>query len=226
MYNRVIIMDKIYKIKDVPKGQKLRFFFDYNFLPIVGIIAAIVLVVVMTKFFFFAPKADYGVILVNTDSEEYLLNQFHSEISKRLDEVIGDVNGDEKSRYTVSYSNINEDTSMTDPEYYSAQLDKYYAEITNGKSLILIGDEEVFDKSFIGEGLCATNEELGLGALSVDEKYVKIPLKDIQSMKDLRFADRLYISIRAKEDIDFDNNSRRENYENNLKAFKKILNIE
>lgn len=218
-------MDKKYKIKDVPKGQKLRFFFDYNFLPIVGIIFGIILVVFMTKFFFFAPKEDYGVILVNTDSEEYLINQFHVEISQRLDEVIGDVNGDGKSNYTISYSNINEDTSMTDPEYYGAQLDKYYAEVTNGKSLILIGDEEVFAKSYIGEKLCATNEELGLESLSVDEKYVKIPLKNISSMKDLRFADRLYLSIRTKEDINFDNDSRRENYENNLKAFKKILDI-
>lgn len=218
-------MDKKYKIKDVPKGQKLRFFFDYNFLPIVGIIFGIILVVFMTKFFFFAPKEDYGVILVNTDSEEYLINQFHVEISQRLDEVIGDVNGDGKSNYTISYSNINEDTSMTDPEYYGAQLDKYYAEVTNGKSLILIGDEEVFSKSYIGEKLCALNEELGLESLSVDEKYVKIPLKNISSMKDLRFADRLYLSIRTKEDINFDNDSRRENYENNLKAFKKILDI-
>lgn len=218
-------MDKIYKIKDVPKGQKLRFFFDYCFLPVLGIISAIVLVVLMAKFFFFAPKNDYGVILVNTDSEEYLLNQFHIEISQRLDEVIGDVNGDGKNTYTISYSNINEDTSMTDPEYYGAQVDKYYAEITSGKSLILIGDEEVFAKSYIGEDLCATNDELGLGELSVDEKYVKIPLKNIPSMKELRFADRLYLSIRSKDDIDFDNDSRRENYENNLKAFKKILNL-
>lgn len=219
-------MDKIYKIKDVPKGQKLRFFFDYNFLPILGIITAIVLMVVMTKFFFFSPKEDYGVILVNTDSEEYLLNQFHVEISQRLDEVIGDINGDGKSKYTISYSNINEDTSMTDPEYYGAQVDKYYAEITNGKSLILIGDDEVFDKSYIGEGLCATNRELGLEDMSVDDKYVKIPFKDIPSMKDLRFADRLYLSIRTKEDVNIDDDSRRENYENNLKAFKKILDIE
>ena len=218
-------MDKIYKIKDVPKGQKLRFFFDYNFLPILGIITAIVLMVVMTKFFFFSPKEDYGVILVNTDSEEYLLNQFHVEISQRLDVVIGDINGDGKSKYTISYSNINEDTSMTDPEYYGAQVDKYYAEITNGKSLILIGDDEVFDKSYIGEGLCATNEELGLEDMSVDDKYVKIPLKDIPSMKDLRFADRLYLSIRTKEDINFDDDSRREIYQSNLKAFKKILDI-
>ncbi len=219
-------MDKKYKIKDVPKGQKLRFFFDYNFLPIVGIIFGIILVVFMTKFFFFAPEEDYGVILVNTDSEEYLINQFHVEISQRLDEVIGDVNGDGKSNYTISYSNINEDTSMTDPEYYGAQLDKYYAEVTNGKSLILIGDEEVFSKSYIGEKLCALNEELGLESLSVDEKYVKIPLKNISSMKDLRFADRLYLSIRTKEDINLDNDKRLENYENNLKAFKKILDIE
>ena len=219
-------MDKVYKLKDVPKGQRLRYFFDYNFLPLIGIIFAVILAIVMTKFFFFSPENDYGVILVNTDSEEYLLNQFHVEISQKLDETIGDINGDEKNLYTISYSNINEDTSMTDPEYYGAQVDKYYAEITNAKALILIGDEGVFRDSYIGEKISATNEELGLGDMSVDETYVKIPLKDIPSMKDLKYADRLFLSFRAKEDINLSDNSKLKNYNNNLKAFKKILGIE
>ena len=148
------------------------------------------------------------------------------EISQKLDETIGDINGDGKNLYTISYSNINEDTSMTDPEYYGAQVDKYYAEITNAKALILIGDEGVFRDSYIGEKISATNEELGLGDMSVDETYVKIPLKDIPSMKDLKYADRLFLSFRAKEDINLSDNSKLENYNNNLKAFKKILGIE
>lgn len=219
-------MDKIYKLRDVPKGQRLRYFFDYNFLPLLGMIVAVILSVVMIKFFFFSPKADFGVILVNTDSEEYTLNHFHTRITQRLDNIIGDVNDDGKSIFSISYSNINEDTSMTDPEYYGAQVDKYYAEITLQKSLILIGDEGVFRDSFIGEKLCATNDELGVGYLSEDDTYVKIPLSSIPSMSDLEYADSLFLSIRSKDDINFDNNARMENYNNNLKAFKKILGVE
>ena len=218
-------MDKVYKFKDVPKGQRLRYFFDYNFLPLMGIIFAIVLIVVMSRFFFFSPKPDYGVILVNTDSEEYMLSGFHSELSQCFDETIGDVNGDGENIYTISYSNINEDLAMKDPEYYGANVDKYYAQLSSGKSLILVGDESAFERSFIGEKICALNDELGLSEYSVHEKYVKIPFTQIESLKKLKNADKLFLSICSKEDIDFTNESIKSNYDNNLKAFRIILGI-
>ena len=214
-------MDKVYKLKDVPKGQRVRYYFDYLFLPTLGIIAVVTLLIILTIHFLTPEKYDFYVILANNSSDNYTTDGTYAKLNEALTNRIGDTDADGEVNHILIYTNIDEGTMNTDPEYLRANVDKYYSEVTSGSAVILIGDEAMFQRSFIGEELAAENEEIGVADISVDEKYVKIPLSKT-ILSDVEHADELFVTIRPRESVEVGQVDE-EHYNANVKAFYKII---
>lgn len=214
-------MDKVYKLKDVPKGQRIRYYFDYLFLPTLGIIAAVALLVILTIHFLTPEKYDFYVILANNSSDNYTTDGTYAKLNQALANRIGDSDADGEVNHILIYTNIDEGTMNADPEYLRANVDKYYSEVTSGSAVILIGDEAMFQRSFIGEDLAAKNDELGTAHLSADEKYVKIPLSKT-ILSDIEHADELFVTIRSKDSVEAGQVDE-DHYNVNLKSFYKII---
>ncbi|MBE7038809.1 MAG: hypothetical protein E7404_07910 [Ruminococcaceae bacterium] len=215
--------DHIVKFKEVPKGQRFQFFWDYYRIPtIVGIIVAVV-VVSLIKTVFFTPDPDINILITTqyTFSDENL-----EEFNKQVELMLDDYNGDNKKISLATPIAYNEKISENDPQYAMAALTKFNVELASGLNIIQITDDEMYKRYEASE--CLANykvfEEFGVKC-PVDNKteIVKIPLSEIEVFSNIKHADELYLTVRppmvqhTKKDKD------KEFYKANLNFIIKLI---
>ena len=215
--------DHMVKFKEVPKGQRWQFFWDYYRVPtIVGIIIAIV-VISLIKTIFFTPEPDINILLTTqyTFSDENL-EKFNS----KVENLIEDVDGDNKKIVLTTPIAYNEKVSETDPQYAMAALTKFNVELASGLNIIQITDDALYERYKVSECLATYEVFENFGVkFSYEDKneIVKIPLKEIKAFSDIDHADELYLTIRPPMAQHTKKDKDKEFYVSNLNFVKKLI---
>lgn len=215
--------DHMVKFKEVPKGQRWQFFWDYYRVPtIVGIIVAVI-VISLIKTIFFTPEPDINILLTTqyTFSDENL-----EKFNKQVENLIDDFDGDNKKIVLTTPIAYNDKVSETDPQYAMAALTKFNVELASGLNIIQITDDALYERYKVSECLATYEvfEDFGVKCPYEDKKeIVKIPLKEIKAFSNIDHADELYITIRPPMQQHTKKEKDRKIYTFNLEFINKLL---
>ncbi len=190
--------DHVVRLKEVPKGQRLQYIWDYYRYP--ALIAVIVAVVVISliKAIFFQTKPDATVLMTtNLYVDQQTIQQMRSDLTS----LTGDVNGDGETEVLFSYIPYN--SERDDPQTFMTMSQKLMAELSTAQSMLQIVDDYMFEYLKIQE-LVATYSELVPYGYTPDapDADIKIPLKSLQVFSGEAYQDlpdNLYLTLRPKE---------------------------
>ena len=207
--------DKTYKLKDIPKGQKLAHIWEYYRWHIVVVIALVLSVVSLVLQNL--NKEKYDSYMLFTMSGGYVTEEARLALEGGIEELDIDNNGDSYSNLYISNVLFPED--MLDPttaQEAQVNMQKLIAELTAGECIIQITDDKIYETLERHETL-ATYESLD--GLVEGEGVIKIPynetkLEDIVPMEE--FGNQLYVTLRPG---DTDNVI----YRDQIEVFKKLL---
>lgn len=215
--------DHMVKLKEVPKGQKLQFMWDYYRIP--AIVTAIVafVVIAIVKAVFFTPDPDINILLTT----QYTFSNENLELfNQKIDSILEDYNNDENKIYQTTPIVYNNKAAKEEPQYAAASLDKFVVELASGLSIIQITDD-TFYKKYEVEGCLETYEvfeKFGVEAPSGDKnEIIKVPLSKIRIFSDIKHDEELYLTVRPPMESYLTNEKEREFYIGNLKFISKIL---
>lgn len=207
--------DKTYKLKDIPKGQKLAHIWEYyrwHIVVVIALVLSVVSLVVQNL-----NKEKYDSYMLFTMSGGYVTEEARLALEEGIEELDIDNNGDSYSNLYISNVLFPED--MLDPttaQEAQVNMQKLIAELTAGECIIQITDDKIYETLERHETL-ATYESLN--GLVEGEGVIKIPynetkLEDIVPMEE--FGNQLYVTLRPG---DTDNVI----YRDQIEVFKKIL---
>ena len=207
--------DKTYKLKDIPKGQKLAHIWEYyrwHIVVVIALVLAVVSLVVQNL-----NKEKYDSYMLFTMSGGYVTEETRLALEEGIEELDIDNNGDSYSNLYISNVLFPED--MLDPttaQEAQVNMQKLIAELTAGECIIQITDDKIYETLERHETL-ATYESLD--GLVEGEGVIKIPynetkLEDIVPMEE--FGNQLYVTLRPG---DTDNVI----YRDQIEVFKKLL---
>lgn len=207
--------DKTYKLKDIPKGQKLAHIWEYyrwHIVVVIALVLAVVSLVVQNL-----NKEKYDSYMLFTMSGGYVTEEARLALEEGIEELDIDNNGDSYSNLYISNVLFPED--MLDPttaQEAQVNMQKLIAELTAGECIIQITDDKIYETLERHETL-ATYESLD--GLVEGDGVIKIPynetkLEDIVPMEE--FGNQLYVTLRPG---DTDNVI----YRDQIEVFKKLL---
>ncbi|MBO5099251.1 MAG: hypothetical protein J6C16_03700 [Clostridia bacterium] len=207
--------DKTYKLKDIPKGQKLAHIWEYyrwHIVVAIALVLSVVSLVVQNL-----NKEKYDSYMLFTMSGGYVTEETRLALEEGIEELDIDNNGDSYSNLYISNVLFPED--MLDPttaQEAQVNMQKLIAELTAGECIIQITDDKIYETLERHETL-ATYESLD--GLVEGEGVIKIPynetkLEDIVPMEE--FGNQLYVTLRPG---DTDNVI----YRDQIEVFKKLL---
>lgn len=207
--------DKTYKLKDIPKGQKLAHIWEYyrwHIVVVIALVLSVVSLVVQNL-----NKEKYDSYMLFTMSGGYVTEEARLALEEGIEELDIDNNGDSYSNLYISNVLFPED--MLDPttaQEAQVNMQKLIAELTAGECIIQITDDKIYETLERHETL-ATYESLD--GLVEGEGVIKIPynetkLEDIVPMEE--FGNQLYVTLRPG---DTDNVI----YRDQIEVFKKLL---
>ncbi len=215
--------DHMIKLKEVPKGQKLQYLWDYYRVPAIVTVISAIVVISLIKVIFFTSEPDINILLTtkNTVSDENI-----NILNEKLDLVIEDYNDDDKKNHQTMPIVFNNEAAEQDPQYASAIYNKFVAELSTGLSIIQITDEEFFNRYETLECLAtyAIFDEFGVKAPEGDkDAIVKIPLSEIKLFSDIKHNEELYLTIRPPMNSHIEKKKDRQLYIDNLEFINKII---
>lgn len=207
--------DKTYKLKDIPKGQKLAHIWEYyrwHIVVVIALVLSVVSLVVQNL-----NKEKYDSYMLFTMSGGYVTEEARLALEEGIEELDIDNNGDSYSNLYISNVLFPED--MLDPttaQEAQVNMQKLIAELTAGECIIQITDDKIYETLERHETL-ATYESLD--GLVEGDGVIKIPynetkLEDIVPMEE--FGNQLYVTLRPG---DTDNVI----YRDQIEVFKKLL---
>lgn len=207
--------DKTYKLKDIPKGQKLAHIWEYyrwHIVVVIALVLSVVSLVVQNL-----NKEKYDSYMLFTMSGGYVTEEARLALEEGIEELDIDNNGDSYSNLYIS--NVLFPKDMLDPttaQEAQVNMQKLIAELTAGECIIQITDDKIYETLERHETL-ATYESLD--GLVEGEGVIKIPynetkLEDIVPMEE--FGNQLYVTLRPG---DTDNVI----YRDQIEVFKKLL---
>lgn len=207
--------DKKYTLKDIPKGQKLSYIYDYYKYHIIISILAIVAFVSLVTGISNQEQYDTKILFTasNITTDNAVFDLLESEIAK----MGVDVNGDSYSVPLVRNIIMFEDmTGFENAPESSMLMQALFAELTANECKIEIFDDSMYDM-LLKNDVVATYESLN-GELR-GEGLIKIPyqetkLNDMVPMEN--FNKQLYVTIRPGDINNIE-------YYNQLMVFKKII---
>ena len=217
--------DHFVKIKEVPKKDRLKYFWDYYKVHTIVVILLIISAISIIRSTVFRTKEDSYILVAgygNMISQEMQMN-----IADFLKNERFDLNGDGKVKHDIQYimfsDNQNNQSIPVDAEVESVTVMKLNALFTTGNYALQIVDSDMANV-LIREGLAAKAEDFGKESFTTDGEYVKIPieetiLKDVFSDK----VDKYFIMPRGKDDISYGNDKKIRNYDNSLKLLNMLL---
>ncbi len=207
--------DKIYKLKDVPKEQRLAHIWEYYkwhiIITVVFVLACVSMVVQNLN------KEKYDSYILFTMSGGQLMEESRYGLETGIEELGIDNNGDSYSNLYISAVLFPEDmlSSVTAQEA-QMNMQRLVAELAAGECVIQITDDKLY-KTLENYEVLATYEDLkgeveGEGVIKIP--YTETVLEDIVPMES--FSKELYLTLRPG---DLDNVI----YRDQIEIFKKLL---
>ena len=207
--------DKIYKLKDIPKGQKLAYIWDYykwHIIVVVVFVLACVSLVVQNL-----NKERYDSYILFTMSGGQLMEESRYGLETGIEELGIDNNGDSYNNLFISTVLFPEDmlSSVTAQEA-EVNMQRLVAELTSGECVIQITDDKLY-KTLENYQVLASYEDLkgevdGTGIIKIP--YTETVLEEIVPME--AYGKELYLTLRPG---DLDNVI----YRDQIEIFKKLL---
>ncbi len=207
--------DKIYKLKDIPKGQKLAYIWDYykwHIIVVVVFVLACVSLVVQNL-----NKERYDSYILFTMSGGKLMEESRYGLETGIEELGIDNNGDSYNNLFISTVLFPEDmlSSVTAQEA-EVNMQRLVAELTSGECIIQITDDKLY-KTLENYQVLASYEDLkgevdGTGIIKIP--YTETVLEEIVPME--AYGRELYLTLRPG---DLDNVI----YRDQIEIFKKLL---
>ena len=203
-------MDHIVKLKEVPKGQKLQYIWDYWRVPGILIIIGLFVAISLGKTIFFPPKVHMEVLFTC----RYDVNEEQkTEMKKDLEDFYVANEGD---NYKLTYVRNNVEIADIQPEVYAADLSKLIVEITSASAYVFLADEDMFD-ALIADGLVSTYKEVGIDS----DEYIKISADKV--FKNDIYKGKFYFTLRPREVSQLYNDKAVEKYEYSINYIKKLI---
>lgn len=203
-------MDHIVKLKEVPKGQKLQYIWDYWRVPGILIIIGLFVAISLGKTIFFPPKVHMEVLFTC----RYDVNEEQkTEMKKDLEDFYVANEGD---NYKLTYVRNNVEIADIQPEVYAADLSKLIVEITSASAYVFLADEDMFD-ALIADGLVSTYKEVGIDS----DEYIKISADNV--FKNDIYKGKFYFTLRPREVSQLYNDKAVEKYEYSVNYIKKLI---
>ena len=207
--------DKIYKLKDIPKGQKLAHIWEYYKWHIIGVVvfvlACVSLVVQNLN------KERYDSYILFTMSGGQLMEESRYSLETGIEELGIDNNGDSYNNLFISTVLFPEDmlSSVTAQEA-EINMQRLVAELTSGECIIQITDDKLY-KTLENYQVLASYEDLkgevdGTGIIKIP--YTETVLEEIVPME--AYGKELYLTLRPGN---LDNVI----YRDQIEIFKKLL---
>ena len=207
--------DKIYKLKDIPKGQKIAYIWDYykwHIIVVVVFVLACVSLVVQNL-----NKERYDSYILFTMSGGQLMEESRYGLETGIEELGIDNNGDSYNNLFISTVLFPEDmlSSVTAQEA-EVNMQRLVAELTSGECVIQITDDKLY-KTLENYQVLASYEDLkgeveGTGVIKIP--YTETVLEEIVPME--AYGRELYLTLRPG---DLDNVI----YRDQIEIFKKLL---
>ena len=202
-------MEGVVKFKDVPKGQKLQYTWDYWRLPAIIVILIVLFLGVIFYTIFSTPKVDMNVLLTC----KYTLDENH--IAQVESDMKNAYEHEKNKNYQITYIQINEEMSKINPTTHAAEMTRLRGEIASPDSYVYLLDDDMFNE-FKSEGLIATYRELGLDS----DEDIKISADKI--FTNPNFKGKFYLCLRPKNISQLDSKKNIEKYEYALNFIKNV----
>lgn len=208
--------DHVYKFKEVPKGQRWKFFWDYYKLPTIGIIIGVIAVVSIFYTVVLAPKRDISIV---TATQSYVAPEVWSQAGEALNAMPLDLNGDGKVIVEINDNQLDPKMAQSDPETYQVIQTKLMASLSTAESALQIVDEAYFE--FLGEeGLLGTYAELPDTMGHDAKEIIKIPLSELKPFRDTEgLPEGLFMTLRPEDGMQiYGNEKKLENYKKQIEV--------
>ena len=207
--------DKVYKLKDIPKEQRLSHIWEYyKWHIIITVIFVLACVSLTTQLL---NKEKYDSYILFTMSGGQMMEESRYGLETGIEELGIDNNGDSYNNLYISAVLFPEDmlSSVTAQEA-EMNMQRLVAELTSGECVIQITDDKLY-KTLESYQVLANYEDLkgeveGEGVIKIP--YTETLLEDIVPMKN--FGKELYLTLRPG---DLDNVI----YHDQIEIFKKLL---
>ena len=207
--------DKVYKLKDIPKEQRLAHIWEYYkwhiIITVVFVLACVSLITQNLN------KERYDSYILFTMSGGQLFEETRYNLETGIEELNIDNNGDSYSNLYISTVLFPEDmlSSVTAQEA-QANMQRLVAELTAGECVIQIADEKLY-KTLESYQVLATYESLngeveGEGVIKIP--YTETVLEDIVPMEN--YGRELYVTLRPGDMANVI-------YQDQVEIFKKLL---
>ncbi len=208
--------DHVYKFKEVPKGQRWKFFWDYYKYPTLGIVVGIIAVIYFLQTVVFAPKKDISIIIA---TEAYVAQEVWTQANEALNAMPLDLNGDGKVIVEVNDNQLDPTMAQSDPETYQMLQTKLMASLTTAESALQIVDEAYFEV-FEEEGLLGTYAELPDAMGHDAEEVIKIPLAELKPFCDVEgLPEGLFMTLRPEDGMQIRGSEKKlENYKKQIEV--------
>lgn len=188
--------DHVYKFREVPKGQRWNFFWDYYKIPVAVTIISVIALVSILKTTVFAPKKD---IVIVTATETYVLPEVWSAVEEQLCLMPFDFNEDGKVLAELNVNHIDPKLQETDPETFMAIQAKLTASLSTAESALQIVDEKTVS-FFREQALLGTYAEMPAVEGHAPEEELIIPLKELTPFKNVEgLPDGLFMILRPED---------------------------
>ena len=211
----MILSDKVYKLKDIPKEQKLAHIWEYYKWHI--IVTALFLFAVISLITQNLNKEKFDSYILFSMSGGYMTEESRFALEEGIEDLDIDNNGDSYSNLYITSVQFPEDMldSVTAQDA-QMNMQRLVAELTAGDCVIQITDDKIYETLSDYENV-TTYEALkghveGEGILKIP--YNETKLQDIVPMEE--FGKQLYVTLRPG---DLDNVI----YRDQIEVFKKLL---
>ncbi len=201
--------DKVYKIKDVPKGERLKFVFDYYKVHMAVVLLVVVFFAIGIYEMTHIPKFDVKMTLFAKDLKvsETVLRNFE----EKLKELPLDLNEDGQVDIYITPIIKNVLESGASAEFNELA----YAELTIGDSVIMITDADIYNDFILPRSVLLKNSELGLdGEGTARIPYEKTVFNDY--LEEEYFGRDMFVIVKTGDFND-------EKYQRQIEAFKNII---
>lgn len=218
--------DHMIKLKEVPKGQKMQYLWDYYRFPALAFVIGAILVGSLVKTIFFTPKPDINIMFT---TQFNLLDEESEKYDTAVQNAIDDYNGDGKKLVETSRLAYDETSGNNDPQYMQAVLTKMDVELAAGTSIVQICDDYLYPR-YEKSGCIATYKVFEDFGVEIPHKsgddIVKIPFSSIKRFANIKSSNgnEIYITLRPPMEKWYKNEKDRTNYINHLKFIAKLVN--
>ncbi|MBE7010117.1 MAG: hypothetical protein E7418_01340 [Ruminococcaceae bacterium] len=214
--------DHVYKLSEVPKGQRWQYFLDYYKIPTIVGLALLIAIISILKSTVFAPKNDLCILLA---SKAYVDHEVTRQIMDDMSRMPIDYDGDGEVLVSLDFVHLDPEAQQQDPEYFQAQQMKLMAILSTAQSALQIVDEEAY-QYLLEEELIGAYGELSETHGHEASDMIKIPLTSLAPFRSYaeELPDGLFMTLRPKDAMQIhESEKKQEKYNYQIKVLETMM---